>query len=216
MKVCTDSCVFGSSIEVEGAKSILDIGSGTGLLSLMVAQRTPSPIIALEPDNGAFLQSVRNVNGSPFKNITVLNQPLQEYTSSTSNKHDLILCNPPFYSNYLKSADKKYNSATHDDTLSLSELASCAKKLLANDGDFWILLPIYEFEIFVNHAHGSQLFLNKKITVFDNPKAKPIRNIGVFKHSQSRLTNSDLYIKSEDNVYSEQFQSLLSDYYLIF
>src|SRR5687768_18103066 len=103
MKVCTDSCVLGAWAVVEKAKQILDIGAGTGLLSLMVAQRSDAQITAVEIDAAAAEQAQENIAGSPWKNrITLARKSLQEFGKTNTQSFDVIICNPPFFQASLK------------------------------------------------------------------------------------------------------------------
>ena len=216
MKVCTDSCLFGALVEVSNAGTILDIGAGTGLLSLMLSQKTQSTIIALEPDEDACSQAAENVSISPFHNIIVLPFTIQKYAMVADARFDLIVCNPPFYKNYLKSSNTQYNSSIHSSALPFDELVATTKKLLSEDGAFWLLLPNFEFNSFIRLADEYKLHLNRRFTVFHNSNSEPIRTIGVFSNNESSVINKNIYIKTVDNVYTEEFKSLLQDYYNIF
>jgi tRNA1Val (adenine37-N6)-methyltransferase len=142
MKVCTDSCLFGSLIDSENIKNALDIGCGTGLLSLMVAQKNLKiQITALEIDQNAVFDAAENIHESPFLNqITLHHQTVQDFAKKSNEKFDLIFCNPPFFQNNLKSDKIEKNIAHHAETLTFDDLAESIDVLLEEKGSAWILL----------------------------------------------------------------------------
>lgn len=217
MKVCTDACIFGASTEVENVNRILDIGTGTGLLSLMLAQRTNSQIDAVEIDEDAYQQAVMNVKASKFgKKIVVFHQRIQDFTSTIY--YDLIISNPPFYQQSLKSTDAKANKALHAVELSFDDLIDSVFRLLSVNGKFMVLLPPFEIEKLIQIAQKKGLYLSKKISI-RHDESKPIfRVIATFLTQKVHdLEEKKLIIHNEDGkTYSNEFRDLLKDYYLIF
>ncbi len=129
MKVCTDSCIFGAWVKEPKAKNILDIGSGTGLLALMLAQKHHGEIDAVEIDENAYAQTVENCLNSPWKDlINVHNIDINRYFPPEGLLYALIVCNPPFFKNHLKSADPGKNQALHDTLLTLDQLVFNIKR----------------------------------------------------------------------------------------
>jgi tRNA1Val (adenine37-N6)-methyltransferase len=220
MKVCTDACVLGAWAEVEQAENILDIGAGTGLLSLMVAQRNPSArVTAVELEENAFAQASENVEQSPFSSqITVLHSAIQDFNPDT--KFDCIITNPPFFQSDLKSPDSKINQAHHSESLTFEDLLIAVDRLLAPDGIWNVLLPVDEGIIFQNKADKTGWFMSRKLTLFHQKNKKPFRLLMSFRHSKlpdNDLVNTELYIYKEDGkTYNTPFKKLLEDYYLIF
>jgi tRNA1Val (adenine37-N6)-methyltransferase len=220
MKVCTDACVLGAWAEVEHAKNILDIGAGTGLLSLMVAQRNRSArITAVELEENAFAQAIENVGDSPFNDqITVLHSAIQNF--NPDEKFDFIITNPPFFQSDLRSPDSKINQAHHSDSLTFNDLLIAVEILLTPDGIWNILLPVAEGIIFQNKAEKTGWFMSRKLTLFHQKNKKPFRLLMSFKHSKyvdNELLETDLFIYEEDGkTYTPTFEKLLKDYYLIF
>ena len=107
MKVSTDACLFGSIIDIGPSTNILDIGSGTALLPLMLAQRSSVPITGVEINRAAYLQSIENINESPWKDqLKIVNQSIQDYAVNIKDKYDLIISNPPFFNNSLRSKNE--------------------------------------------------------------------------------------------------------------
>jgi tRNA1Val (adenine37-N6)-methyltransferase len=215
MKVTTDSCILGAYTDVRGAKSILDIGTGTGLLSLMIAQRSEAKIDAIEIDESAYNQAVVNVNESIFKEkITIHNSSIQDYISEKF--YDLIISNPPFFQNHLKSETESRNNSLHTDTLSFEDLLSSVLRLLSPNGTFVVLLPMYESSVFEQLAILQELYPQKKLTIHHRKGSKILRIITTFGRIKQEIINEELIIKNPDESYMPDFQGLLKDYYLIF
>ena len=223
LKVCTESCILGAycALKTNEAKTILDIGTGTGLLALMIAQRNrESKIDAIEIEGSAYSQAVENVSKSIFLNqILVINQDVKYFEPSI--QYDLIVSNPPFYQNYLKSETQQRNLALHDTSLTLQDLADVVSRLLSNSGQFIVLLPplqMAQFEVLVNQKRlfvASTLIIYSKQSIISN-NSPVFREICTFQKSDSQIDFEfeTLYIYEEDQSYSEDFKKLLRDYYL--
>ncbi len=220
MKVCTDACVLGAWADVENAERILDIGAGTGLLSLMIAQRSAAGSIeAVELDTDAYAQAQENIANSPFKSrIAVFNAAIQEFSSD--ERYDCIVTNPPFFQSDLRSPDLKINKAHHSESLTFSDLLESVDRLLTGNGKWNILLPVDEGIIFQGLARKAGWFLQRKLTLFHQKDKKPFRLLMVFSKLElvdNRIVNQDLLIYGEDGkTYHREFQKLMKDYYLIF
>ena len=211
MKVCTDACLFGAWVadETRGKhiQRILDIGSGTGLLSLMLAQTSDSIIDAVEIDENAYQQTLENFTASPWQHrLNVHRCAVQEY--NTPFLYDLIICNPPFYENDLRSPDLKRNVAMHSAQLSVDELVKSMKRLLAPDGTIAILIPYSRMEEIERIVKAKQLFIEKKMLVKQTEKHQPFRCMYTLKEIFSDYTERKITVKDED------FNSLLKSYYL--
>lgn len=217
MKVCTDACIFGASTDVENVNNILDIGTGTGLLSLMLAQRSNAQIDAVEVDEDAYQQAVMNVQVSSFsEKVKVYHKRIQDFSSTET--YDLIISNPPFYQQSLKSTDAKTNKALHAVELSFDDLIDSALRLLSIDGKFVVLLPPFEIEKLIQIAQKKGLYLSKKMSI-RHDESKPIfRVIATFRTQKiHNLEEETLIIHNNDGkTYSNEFRDLLKDYYLIF
>jgi tRNA1Val (adenine37-N6)-methyltransferase len=220
MKVCTDACVFGAWVSVEKAENILDIGTGTGLLSLMSAQRNKtSRIAAVELDAEACEQARENVKNSPFHNrIQVFHSAIQDF--AVEEKFDCVISNPPFFQADLKSPDPKINLAHHAGSLSFNDLLQAAERLLRPTGNLNILLPVEEGFVFQDLAERSGWFMSRKLTLFHQNGKKPFRALMRFNRDESAVTalvNTELCIYEEDGkTYHPEFKKLLQGYYLIF
>lgn len=181
MKVCTDACIFGASIEVKDAKRILDIGTGTGLLSLMLAQRSEAEIVAVEIDENAFHQAKFNIEQSPWgSKISLFHTDIQTFSKNSDEKFDLVVSNPPFFQNHLKSYTNSKNKAKHNDTLTLEELASSINAVLSGNGEAIILLPEIEAGLFETILKEYSITKTHSILIYQKKNSKIFRVINNF------------------------------------
>lgn len=214
MKVCTDSCIFGAWINPGKAKEILDIGTGTGLLSLMLAQKSSARIDAVEMEPDAYEEAKNNFNKSKWKDrLNLYHQRIQDYAQSQERKYDLIMSNPPFFKGQLKSPDIKRNIALHSEFLTVNELLSSIRKLLKENGKLFILLPPEEFLEFTQAVSNIDLFLNKRIIIQDKINLPVFRIAGCFSYKEVPIKEEALIIKKPDGSYTDNFISMLKDYY---
>ena len=226
MKVCTDACVLGAYADVAGTR-VLDIGTGTGLLALMAAQRNPTALVdAVEIDNAAFGQATENVAASPFADrIRVVHSRIQDFYSDSG--YDRILTNPPFFTNHLRSPDAAVNRALHTDEMPFSDLVEAVVRLMKPDGQWWVLLPPYEAEKLADLARKTGLCIVKRLLIRHHAQKTVFRIITGFSFVNSpvpdeMLTIHELCERSEPKAvgpgetYTAEFRSLLRDFYLIF
>lgn len=223
MKVCTDACILGAYADVINTHKILDIGTGTGLLSLMLAQRTQATIDAVEIDNDAYTQAQTNITESPFADsVSLYHQSIQtfsrQHNDSANPPYDLIISNPPFYQNSLQSPDLQTNKALHAATLTFDELIDAVINLLSSDGRFVVLLPPFEADQLTGVAQKKGLYLLSKLLIQHNWQKAVFRHILSFSQMPvSEYTEDTLVIHEKNsNAYSDKFRQLLSDYYTIF
>lgn len=218
MKVCTDSCLFGALICPDKPVHALDIGTGTGLLSLMLAQRYPALTIdAVELEPGAASDARRNFSESPFGSRLQLHEcAIQDFAKEKRPAYDLIFCNPPFYEDRLKSPHRHKNIAHHAAELSFRELARISAQLLSSDGTLWILLPPFEMARFTREAGANALHLKECYTLRHRADKPVFREVAVFSRPASALPVTREIIIYENDKYSSIFATLLRDYYLIF
>lgn len=219
MKVCTDSCVFGATVEVADAERILDIGAGTGLLSLMVAQRSHAVIDAVEINREAQVQATENFSSSLWRERLQLHPvSLQQYATSCQVPYDIILSNPPFFASSLKSPDAARNSAKHTGELLFEDVLLFAQQHLNRNGKLYLLLPPAEAAVFSKLALAHGFNQAETIEVFTYRGGKCIRHIQCYTFSvPTTSVTKQLFIREEDKVtYSAEFASLLREYYLQF
>lgn len=216
MKVCTDSCLFAAWV-AEQFKNIpvhktLDIGSGTGLLSLMLAQNIAGEIHAIEINADALNQTKNNFISSPWKErLKIYHDDIRSFKND--NLYDLIICNPPFYQKSLLSLHNHINQARHDASLQPHDLIKCVRSFIKTNGNFAVLLPYHLTDQFITMADENNLYVNKLVTVSNFVNSKPIRTMLIFSAAKTDILKSSLAIKNGEE-YSEQFKSLLKDYYL--
>lgn len=218
MKVTTDGCLFGAwvadQINEPEPKRILDIGTGTGLLSLMLAQATQgSQLDAIEINEGAFEEATDNFKISPWEDrLHSVHTSLQAYKSE--EKHDLIICNPPFFANNPKGDQANKNQALHSDHLSVEELTVGITQSMNSKGKAFILYPEREMNQFILEAEKADLFLNN-LTIVRNRKADRVfRMMGQFSLKKSETAKHEIIIREEDRSYTKEFWSLVEGYYL--
>lgn len=216
LKVGTDACILGAWSHHNAPRSILDIGTGTGLLALMLAQRYNAPIDALEPDLTAAVQAAENFSNSPWQSSIALHTlPLQEYFPG--HAYDLIVCNPPFYASHLKTESKSRNMALHQETLGFDELASHSSRLLAANGCLFVLLPPRQAREFEQQAIGHGLHVQQRLQVNDRPALPVHRMVCSFgKNPPVQEQTARLSIRDSVGAYSREFSIMMKDYYLIF
>lgn len=218
MKVCTDSCIMGAYLNLENATKVLDIGTGTGLLTLMLAQRFQNTnFTAIEIDESAYNQANKNFENSPWNNrISIENIDINDFKNEVNSKFDYIICNPPFYNNSLKSPNIQKNTAHHEGTLTQEQLINVVLNLLNPEGKFSILLPVFEAEMFEKKALSNGLFKVDYLEVAHNEQKPIFRRIDTYSYKNNKTNFSKLNIKNTDNEYSNSFIEILKDYYLIF
>lgn len=219
MKVCTDSCVFAAWVaeEIEGKnfRQVLDIGAGTGLLSLMLAQVSISiQVDAVELDNAAATQASQNFESSPFTDqLRVFNENILQF--NPGKMYDFIISNPPFYEQDLKSEHAAKNAAKHDTQLTLALLIGKINQLLSADGEAAILLPFHRELEFETLLAKQAFFIHNKLLLHQSEKhTNPFRVCWIFGRNEKTVNTERLYIKDAHHQYSPAFTRLLKPYYL--
>jgi tRNA1Val (adenine37-N6)-methyltransferase len=215
MKVGTDGVLLGAWTAINKAKDILDIGTGTGLIALMLAQRSTAIIDAIEIDRDAACQAIENIKSSPWHNrIHVYNTSLQHY-SLHHKQYDLIVSNPPFFQNALPAPDPKRMLARHNQQLSMSELVLGVKRLLTSDGRFCFIVPPDVFRVFTELAEKQLLFPVRQTHVRPAPNRPVKRILAAFSSIRSDESVEELIIESNGrHGYSEEYIELTSGFYL--
>ena len=218
MKVCTDACLFGASIAQWiqelglNVNQALEIGTGTGLLSLMLAQKTPLIIDAIEIDREAAKQAKENFTASPWKErLNILEGDATGYFAK--QQYDLIFSNPPFYEADLRSTNEGKNKAKHDTGLTLDQLLVVADRNLSAAGFFAVLLPYHRVEAFIRSAREYNFNLQQRVLVKHTDLHPFFRGILLFGRAAQPPVETTIAIK-EVGGYSSQFTKLLRDYYL--
>ena len=218
MKVCTDACLFGAWVggKVRGMKygvrTVLDIGTGTGLFSLMLAQKTNARIDAVEIDEAAASQAAENMDASPWKDrLQVICADAR--TVHLGKHYGLIISNPPFFEHDLKSGDERRNLALHGDAMGFEELLVTISNHLGDEGLFALLLPYYRKDQLINLAKQSGFFLWEEVSVQQTPVHAFFRSMLLFGRKEVPVLSSTI-ITRDDEGYTGEFTKLLSEYYL--
>jgi tRNA1Val (adenine37-N6)-methyltransferase len=219
MKVGTDAVLLGAWVKCENETRILDIGTGSGILALMMAQRnTAVPIDAVETDNDAAELAKRNFLLSPWAaQISIYNETIQEFTLHTKSRYSLIVCNPPFFTGSLKTPGKARNLARHNDSLPVTELLDLTSRLLSDNGKAAFIIPYDAYENWEQEAEKRNLFPHRATIVKSSPTHKPHRVMITFTSIKQTETNeSGLNIYQSEKKYSFDYQTLTKDFYLNF
>jgi tRNA1Val (adenine37-N6)-methyltransferase len=216
-KVGTDGVLLGAIADVSDRKRILDIGTGTGLIAIMIAQRCNAEIAAIEPDRESFSQACSNVKLCKWsERITVENSDLQNFYPSTG-KFDLIVTNPPFFTGSLRNPDERKSSARHTDTLDNDSLLKGVERLLADSGKFQLILPYVEGNIFIADAQSYGLYCNNMLKIKPLPTSEIRRLILTFSRQRMKLTEKFLTIEhGKRHEFTEEYINLTKEFYLKF
>lgn len=216
MKVGTDGVLLGAW--ADGGRRILDIGTGTGLVALMMAQRFPeSDVTAVEIDGPAAMQASENVVSSPFSDrVFVVHEDIRKYAEiSTGNCYDAIVCNPPFFVNSLKNPDAQKALARHNDNLSFCQLFSICFKLLASTGSLSIIAPFEAKSVIEGEAAISGFILQHCVLIKTTIKKLPKRCLMKFvKQSLKSFIQEEVFLQNATSGRSDWYQSLTDDFYL--
>ena len=220
MKVSTDACLLGAAADLTHATRLLDLGTGTGLLALMAAQRHLTvEIEAVEIDAIAAAQAAANVAASPWAGrIAVRAQSLAEYVATQPAKFSNIICNPPFFRHSLRSPDAARTTARHEakDSLTFEALAAFAAEFLYPTGLLTVLLPPPEMQTFEQVAAAVGLHPAMRLVVRHRPGSRPLRHISGFRRGTAVTRETALTIQTAENEmeYSAEFRALLAGFYL--
>lgn len=218
MKVGTDGVILGAWTAVEDCQKILDVGTGTGLIALMLAQRSNAKITAIEIEENAAAEANENVENSPWMNrIEVLNISFQEFALTATNKYDLIVSNPPFFTNNFKTDCNKRNLARHNDSLPFSELIICSAELLNTNGRLAVILPVEQAKELENLACETGLYIVRKTEIKPNSIKAVNRILMEFSNKETAFVENCLTVYNENgSEYSEAHINLTKDFYLRF
>jgi tRNA1Val (adenine37-N6)-methyltransferase len=219
MKIGTDAVLLGAMTTADTPAKILDIGTGCGIVALMLAQRFPSAIIdCIEIDTYASAKANQNFIASPWKNnLRVSNISFQKFLTSATVQYDLIVSNPPYFSSSLRNPDKAKTIARHDDALPLEDLMHGAFLLLKKGAPLWIILPHESVQKAVLTAISEKLFLNQQTDIIAVGGKNAKRSILAFtKEESNQCRLAELRIKDTNGNYSSDFTNLCKDYYLDF
>jgi len=217
MRINTDGVLLGAIADHPQPKKILDIGTGTGVIAMMLAQRFPlSAVDAVEIDESAAAAAQKNFQQSPFSARTTVH-PLAYEKFETAAKYDLIVSNPPFFVNDLKNPEKRKEIArhTHEDFFDL--LLRKAVTMMNASGSIWLILPVKQAQKVITNAVLHQLYPSRIINICSDQNKAPFRQVIVLGFQSSiRTVEDQVYIYEAENVHTEQYKHLLRDFFLAF
>lgn len=214
MKVGTDGVLLGAWTNIEESNKILDIGTGTGLIALMLAQRCPNAhITAIDLDKDAIIQAQENILASPWKDrVEAIQHDICTFSPSTN--FDTIVSNPPYFNNSLKCTDNQRNTARHTDTLDADRLLDKVSNTLTSDGCFSLIIPSEQTEDIISTALKKGLHLTRHTKVVTRPGLPPKRSLMEFRKTPTICQTNELIVELERHVYSKEYISLTKEFYL--
>ncbi|EJD6043669.1 methyltransferase [Providencia rettgeri] len=216
MKVGTDGVLLGAWAPVKGVRAALDIGSGSGLIALMLAQRNPTlRVDAVELDHEAAAQAQENFNESPWaERLHIINQDIITYSQHSQTQYDLIVSNPPYFEPAVACRDKKRDQARYTCALTHDVLLKSAKSCLAPHGLFCLVLPYEVGERLQDMAGKSGWFTAFRVDISDKPKTGYHRMLLGIQLQEASVQQTSLALKNENNEYTEAFRKLIQPFYL--
>ena len=217
MKIGTDGVLLGAWASIENNPfAVLDIGAGTGIIGLMLAQRSHAEVIdALEIDELAYEQCVDNFEASPWGDrLFCYHADLAEFTEEIDDKYDLIISNPPFYSEDFKTEDTQRDLARFSDAMPFTHLVDSVSKLLIEDGTFCTIIPFKEEVNFIDLASKVGLHINKICRVRGNETTELKRSLLELSFRESVIKTDELVIEMARHEYTEDYKNLTKDFYL--
>ncbi|WP_375238298.1 tRNA1(Val) (adenine(37)-N6)-methyltransferase [Aurantibacter sp.] len=217
MKIGTDGVLLGAwTPTTQNPFSVLDIGSGTGVIALMLAQRSSAEVIdAIEIDDNAYEQCVDNFEQSPWRDrLFCYHASIQEFAEEIDDEYDLIVCNPPFYSEDYKTENASRDLARFQDAMPFEHLVICVSKLLSKNGLFSVVVPFSETTKLIELAQKVNLYPNKRLNVKGNPTAEIKRSYITFSFENKRIITKELIIETERHQFTEDYIALTKDFYL--
>lgn len=217
MKIGTDAVLLGAWASLNNNPfSVLDIGAGTGILSLMLAQRSRAELIdAIEIDDAAYEQCVENFESSPWGDrLFCYHAGLDEFVEEIDDQYDLIISNPPFYSENYKTEDQARDLARFTDALPFQELLAGVSKLLSEDGQFCVIIPFKEEARFISLAAELNLYPRNILQVKGQPSSDFKRSLLTFSFEPATVETNALVIETTRHNYTDAYIELTKDFYL--
>jgi tRNA1Val (adenine37-N6)-methyltransferase len=218
MKIGTDACLLGAWADVRNVEAILDIGTGSGVIALMLAQRTNAKIDAVEIDDEAYRQASDNFDNSQWNDrLRCFHLPIQEYVKTCKNKYELIVCCPPYFRNHLKTGDKTRNLARHTDSLSFEDLLSASFCMLNPTGKFCTIIPSKIAKQFCDLALIEGYFPSRIMYVLPKEEATPVRTLLQLERVKKHCSHTTIAVlDKEGKAYTEEYKKLTKEFYINF
>ena len=212
MKVGTDAMILGSLIDVNLKGKCLEIGTGTGVISLMLLQRSPELFItAIDVDSESTEEAIQNFSNSPWiSRVQAENCDFLNYNPDL--KFDIIVTNPPYFENGLLNNSKRKAVSRHEESLPLINLFESSSMLLSEKGNFWLILPFENALNWKNKSKDFNLFCRFEITIFGKPNL-PKRTVFCFTKEEVEYNHKNLIIRNNDNLYMDEYKELTLDFH---
>lgn len=216
MKVGTDGVLLGAWVKLGKVRRVLDVGTGTGLIALMLSQRSEGfiSIDAIDIDEDAVLQTLENVERASFRNVKAIHSSLQDYVEKCDEKYDIIVSNPPYFSSSLHSPDGQRTLARHTNSLPMVEFMNISARLLSPGGYLSLIFPYAEKDLLIGLAENAGLFVSRITNVYPMPHLDAKRVLLEFSKVKQDAEIADLTIEKERHIYTDDFTELVKDFYL--
>jgi tRNA1Val (adenine37-N6)-methyltransferase len=215
MKVGTDAVLLGAWVNPNGSHKILDIGTGTGIIALMIAQKSKGIIHAVDIDEGSYLQSRENFRISPwFDRLLPFHISFQDFSATAVTRYDLIVSNPPYFHHASKPQQELRSQARHHDQLTFEDLILGTKKILSQDGKLCVILPIREGMEFMDLAMRNGLFCQRMLKVKTKQDKPEKRVLMEFTQRFGVMEESSIVIHDAIDQFSVEYRKMTGEYYL--
>ena len=218
MRVGTDAVLFAQWVEVMPSDNALDVGTGSGVIPLILAQKGVGSVDAVELDADSYEEAGLNFNISVYSDkLSVVQSDVRCYADNIEKKYDLIVSNPPYYASDVKPIKEKKVMARHVSTLSFRDLLLSAKKMMNDNSRFALVLPFYESRLFIKEAEQLGFYLQKEMHIIpiDGKDANRV-NMQFILNETKCIEKEDFTIRNKDYSYTEEYREFLKDYYLDF
>ena len=218
MRVGTDAVLFAQWVDVASSDNALDIGTGSGIIPLILAQKGVGSVDAVELDSDSYEEANLNFSISVYSDrLSVVQNDVRDYAANNEKKYDLIVSNPPFYASDVKPIKEKKVMARHVSTLSFKDLLVAAKKMMKEDARFALVLPFYESRLFIKEAENLGFYLQKEFLISPIEGKEPNRVNMQFVLNEVESVETVLFtIRNKDYSYTDEYKEFLKDFYLDF
>ena len=218
MRVGTDAVLFAQWVDVTSSDNALDIGTGSGIIPLILAQKGVGSVDAVELDSDSYEEANLNFSISVYSDrLSVVQNDVRDYAANNEKKYDLIVSNPPFYASDVKPIKEKKVMARHVSTLSFKDLLVAAKKMMKEDARFALVLPFYESRLFIKEAESMGFYLQKEFLISPIEGKEPNRVNMQFVLNEVESVETVLFtIRNKDYSYTDEYKEFLKDFYLDF
>jgi tRNA1Val (adenine37-N6)-methyltransferase len=218
MRVGTDAVLFAQWVDVASSDNALDIGTGSGIIPLILAQKGVGSVDAVELDSDSYEEANLNFSISVYSDrLSVVQNDVRDYAANNEKKYDLIVSNPPFYASDVKPIKEKKVMARHVSTLSFKDLLVAAKKMMKEDARFALVLPFYESRLFIKEAESLGFYLQKEFLISPIEGKEPNRVNMQFVLNEVESVETVLFtIRNKDYSYTDEYKEFLKEFYLDF